>query len=564
MMEEANRLHTPGARRERFAVLVLAFLIIAVWAPRHTGPLDLRWDGGVYYILGTSLAEGKGYRLLNEPGDIEANQFPPLLPLIVAVHQWLAGTSDFVVVGTWMRGTYFLIYTAFIFTAYAVLRRYLPGWWPLLAAIMVVVHPQTNFLSDLCFAELPFAFATTLFVLLNGSPAGPMRRVGAGVCAVAAYLLRTIGIALLAAWVLEALLERRFRAAVLRAVVALVPIVGWYAHVARVERSVEYEHPAYAYQRADYLFNNVSYARNMLLDDPFKPSGKTASLVDLAYRWWGNLPHVPKGLGTALTARMYTWEHIKEIPILGPPIPWRVVLYLPFVIGLIVLIGVGSLLAGDARLIGLYMVMTIAALCLTPWSWRVQWERYLAPAVPFLALAFVRGSMALSTASRRLPAWARRVRDAGCVGLVIVVIAVEVLAMARLYAWYRYPATLSDRGGHVVTQRLFFYDESHQAIAGALQWLRSRARPADVVAGSMPHWIYLLTGLKAVMPPFESDLGRAQTLLDSVPVRFVVIDDTWPPIARDYTLPLLASAPERWERVYSDAVRDVAIYERRP
>ena len=37
-------------------VLVLA---IVLWLPRLTGPIDLRWDGGVYYILGTSLAEGQ-------------------------------------------------------------------------------------------------------------------------------------------------------------------------------------------------------------------------------------------------------------------------------------------------------------------------------------------------------------------------------------------------------------------------------------------------------------------------------------------------------------------------
>ena len=40
-----------------------------------------------YYVLGTALAEGKGYRLLNEPGDIEANQYPPLLALVIAFHQ---------------------------------------------------------------------------------------------------------------------------------------------------------------------------------------------------------------------------------------------------------------------------------------------------------------------------------------------------------------------------------------------------------------------------------------------------------------------------------------------
>ena len=42
-------------------------LWIAVWAARLHGPIDLRWDASTYFVLGTSLAEGKGYRLLNEP-----------------------------------------------------------------------------------------------------------------------------------------------------------------------------------------------------------------------------------------------------------------------------------------------------------------------------------------------------------------------------------------------------------------------------------------------------------------------------------------------------------------
>ena len=59
--------------RERTAYALLGLLVVALWLPRTSGPIDLRWDGGVYYVLGTSLAEGKGYRLLNEPGEIQAN-----------------------------------------------------------------------------------------------------------------------------------------------------------------------------------------------------------------------------------------------------------------------------------------------------------------------------------------------------------------------------------------------------------------------------------------------------------------------------------------------------------
>ena len=546
------------------AAVILAAMIIAIWAPRAVGPLDVRWDGGVYYVLGTAIAEGKGYRLLNEPGDIEATQYPPLLPLIVACHQWLLGSSDFVVVGRSMRLSYFLIFTAYVFVAYAVLRRHLSLPWALLAAGVVLLHPQTTFLSDLCFAELPFALVSTLFVLLAGRQTGPVRSAAAGTCAVAAYLLRTMGVALLAAWVLDALFARRFRTAAIRAVVALVPIMGWNAYIVHVERSPDYVRPAYAYQRADYLFYNVNYARNLSLRDPFKPERGRASVLEIAQRSLVNLAHMPRSLGEALTATARSWERIKDIPVVGRVVPWRVVLYLPIVIGLVALVGVASLLTLETRLIGLYIVLTAAAICLTPWPWREQWARYWAPLTPFLALALARGSMTLATWSERLPEPVRRISHGGLIALVISVLVVEAVVMTRMYMLYHSPATLRDGGGHVVAQRLFFYDPPHQALRAGLDWLGGRARPGDVVAASMPQWVYLLTGLKAVMPPFETDPVRAQALLDSVPVRYVVVDGARPPITRDYALPLLESSPERWRLVHSDPSEGLEIYERRP
>jgi hypothetical protein len=48
-------------------------------------------------------AQGKGYRLLDQPGEIEAMQYPPLVPLIVAAHQRVPGTPDPLKVGSWLR-----------------------------------------------------------------------------------------------------------------------------------------------------------------------------------------------------------------------------------------------------------------------------------------------------------------------------------------------------------------------------------------------------------------------------------------------------------------------------
>src|ERR1043166_8103715 len=72
-------------------IVVLAVALI-LWTPRLSGPIDLRWDAGVYYVLGTSLATGHGYRILIEPGSPEALQYPPLLPGIVAVCERALGS----------------------------------------------------------------------------------------------------------------------------------------------------------------------------------------------------------------------------------------------------------------------------------------------------------------------------------------------------------------------------------------------------------------------------------------------------------------------------------------
>src|SRR3954463_2747490 len=108
----------PGAIGEsryvdRMHSAALLVAVVALWSFRLGGPIDLRWDAGVYYILGTSLYEGKGYRLLNEPGDIRAVQYPPLLPAIVAVHQRLLGTSDPTTVATSLRRTAFAVFVIY-------------------------------------------------------------------------------------------------------------------------------------------------------------------------------------------------------------------------------------------------------------------------------------------------------------------------------------------------------------------------------------------------------------------------------------------------------------------
>lgn len=51
----------PTAMTRYWGEAVVLAIALLVWLPRLSGPIDLRYDGGVYYLLGTSLAQRHGY-----------------------------------------------------------------------------------------------------------------------------------------------------------------------------------------------------------------------------------------------------------------------------------------------------------------------------------------------------------------------------------------------------------------------------------------------------------------------------------------------------------------------
>src|SRR2546427_3926532 len=160
---------------------------ILLSVPRLRGPIDLRYDAGVYYILGKSLAEGKGYRLRNEPGAIQAIQYPPLLPLFAAVHQRLAGPSDPLVVGQMLRISFFAMLLAFIVAAYLLSRHFLPPGLAFLATVPMLLHVETIWSSEYLSAELPFALGSVLFLLTARRAEGKSREWLAGGLAVTCF-----------------------------------------------------------------------------------------------------------------------------------------------------------------------------------------------------------------------------------------------------------------------------------------------------------------------------------------------------------------------------------------
>jgi PAS domain-containing protein len=135
-----------------------------------------------------------------------------------------------------------------------------------------------------------------------------------------------------------------------------------------------------------------------------------------------------------------------------------------------------------------------------------------------------------------------------------------------LYSMYHYHldrVTSETYAGKLVNYHFFYYNPSSASLDYGLDWLKKRAKPEDVVAASMPHWVYLRTGLKAVRPPLESNRDRAQALLDSVPVAYIVLNfEGEMQFVNDYILPLVQDDSQAWRFVFTDEKGLVRIYER--
>jgi hypothetical protein len=536
-------------------VIALALLL---WAPRFSGPIDLRYDAGVYYLLGTSLAKGEGYRIPSEPGSPEALQYPPLLPAFVALHQWLFGTTNAAIIAPWLRSSYAALFVAYSLVVLALARRHLSSGFAFAATTLCMLHIMTIFLSDLLFAELPFAVVSVVFVLVAGPPTSRpwLREMASFALALAGFLLRTIGVALLAAWMMEALIRRRWRLAIARGALALVPIVLWQAHVARVRASDEYRRPAYNYQRASYQYYNVSYSENVLLIDPFRPELGRLHPEALAVRVLTNLASMPIVLGEAASATKSSWQSAlaRTNRLLGQDLLPVGLVWVPLLgFGALIVAGIVILARRRAWLMVFVILGSVGLVSTTPWP--AQFTRYLAPLSPFLTIAAVSTLSWLAAALRgRKLAWASTLGRVGLASVLVLAFVVQAYTLRWLFG-QRQSASVSNfvlARSSADPAHFFFHDRSWQAWEEAMAWINTHAPRNAIVATASPHLCYLLTGRHAVLPPMESDPGHARQLLEAVPVSYVIVDELeFIDISRRYALPAVEDDPTGWSLVHS-------------
>jgi hypothetical protein len=516
---------------------VVVVIAVSLWVPRFSGPIDLRWDAGVYYVLGTSLSTGQGYRILSEPGSPEAVQYPPFLPTIVAVFQRIIRSTNPDVVAPWLRILYALLFLAYALAVLALAKRYLRPVFAVTAVAFTLLQPNTIWLSDLLFTEIPFALVSVLFVLVAVD--GPfssrpwLREVLSFVLATAGFLLRSIGVALLAAWALEALVGRRWRLALARAFLTVLPVIAWQTYVMRVTHSYEYQHPAYAHQRAFYQIYNVSYAENMGLTDSSHSGLEHMRLSALTKSLRANTRPLIESFGEALSTS-------RRVPTL--------------VLSALAFVGLAMLVRHRARMMLFIVLVSVAVVW--PWPWRNQFYRYQVPLAPFLMIGVMAAFDDLWAALKALPvrpviAIIGRIEIAALITFAFVC---QISSIWKLFSDRAVRAASYMPGREVAGPRFFYYSESWRGWDVAIAWIQSHSDPKAIILTRSPQLCYLRTGRRAVLLPLDRNQHRTRELLESVPVSYVLLELN---IDR---IPAIENDSQRWRAV--ESVKPVRLYER--
>lgn len=527
--------------RRRMLMCVVGIAALASWWPRLAGPIDLRWDGGAYYLIGTSLTLGNGYRIVSEPGGLLSSLHPPFLPLLVAAHEFLLRSTDPVIVGHALRITVAICSGAYAMVVFLLLSASLPRMLAAALTLLCVLQPQYVYFSDALYAETFFGLFTVLFFVVRKHRQDRLGFVLCGVCAALAYETRTAGIALLAAWVVDHALRKEPRRALAAFVVSAVLVTSWMAWIKAVEASPAYRNPAYAYQTEAWLYFNVSYARNLATYlNPWRPELGPLTSGAFVGRVFDNALLLPKAIGQAVSS-------------------WTAPAYFALPLGALVLGGLVLQVARRQFGIVLYVVLSLAAICTTPFQ--KQFVRYLLPLFPFLALAlFELLTLATVQARRRWPTLPRALGVA-VPWLVVAVIGLRATRDLReMYATQHHDVAY-ERHGQPVRYRLFYYAPEGRDYDAALDWLDRRASPDDMLAAADPQWAYLRTGRRSVAPPFVIDGKKGQQLIDSVPVKYLLA----PVKSGDYrrfTAALLAANPDAWRRVWIGTHGTLDVYQR--
>lgn len=548
-LSTASRIGFLRTHSRLLLLLLCGLLMTGLWALQVTPYLSVANDAGRYMVLGESLAQNGELRLINDVHRQRDTLYPPGFPLLIAF--WLRvtghGPGDVVLP---VKATQLLLLLLTLPLLLSLLEKAgLPLRYRAACLVVYAVSPAVLQYANEVMSEAPTLFLCLLSVALVERPARPVpedmleatvqpmtdtlgpvwKRLLALLCAVATYMVRSAGAALIIAQIVWFWRRFGWRWGLLAAIVGLGVVGGWQVRTRHIVKSAP---PGVHY---------ATYNDQFWLRDPMDPKA-------------GRIPRSPLGLASRVRSGVPTY--LGMIPrsytnSMSVGSPWLLVFYVvavPFT--LLALLG---FLEAWQR--GLELSAGFGALFWTftaLWPWRS--ERFLVPLLPFTLLfvflaARAYGDLLEEMRGRR----ATRAAQAFFCGLLILYsLHVQIMGIQRerkqtthAYALGRYP----EEGG--------FY--------AACAWLKQNTDPKSIVMGKPAYLLHLYSGHPTTQIEPNVHPNVQEKMVVTQGARYLLFDTwSWGALTTKKILtPYLRVYSDRWKLAWRDpAGSGVTLWER--
>ncbi len=501
---------SPQGLRVLPALVVLCTLLIGSWT--FDPKLSLSGDNAEFITLARSLAQGEGLVHINSPDPQPATKYPFGFPLLLAPVELLFP-------GEWtpMKAWVLVLFSLGMGALYLLARDAL-GALPALAVVALSLTAGQSYLttgpdghvfgplllhfSHQVMSEAPFLAVSlaALWLLQRGiAREGVLDNrylIGGFVCAMLAYYIRSVGIALLAATIVYLLLQRDLRRGLIFAGASFVAWLPWTL-------------------RNRAVGSGGVYVTQLIQVNPYYPDRGMLDFAGVIDRLLGN--------GSAylnVELPRLLWPFFSGGGEFGP--------VAVFVLILAAYTLMQALRFRRDMLLVLYTAFTIGVALL--WFWVDA--RFLFGVVPLLVYFAVRAVNDLAGGlSAHGGLWTGRALRWG---LLLSVAWGQVPGVARLaeYARADYPPAWSR-----------YYQ--------AGQWLKEHAADDAIVLCRKGYWMYIVSGRRCVGFPFESP-GAVLAHMEREKVDYVVLESLGFAQTAQYLVPAVNERLDLFEIVWKN------------
>jgi hypothetical protein len=494
------KVYQRGSRRFWVLAVVLAALLgtVAFWGTNKQA-LGLFHDDGIYTVVGKSLYQGEGYRIISLPGAPSQTKYPFLYSYLLSWIWRLDPNFPQNIAAFKALNVIALIAIFFLSLVFYQRQCGVFGIGAIVFSLLVCANPViftfTDYvISDLLFVLLALA-ALTVAASDQETPARMVTVLLLGIVTGLACLTRLAAAPLVFSGSLYCHSRRRWRGLLCFVGIIALFIGPWFLRTAHVPQ------PA-----ADSLF--AYYAK-------YDFTGAGMSEFGASLR-----PHWPVISGNA----RYLVESL-EMVYLTPLLPGLNL----FVFGL-TLIGMIKSLHREELFHWSFFLSSLALLLI----WPFHPGRYMAPLVPLLILFLFRGMKAIEIWITSSP-WKSRSKNfvaklAWCpVALILVVIGVWLSAFVLV----RNDPSMRGLYGNRVSYGWAGYEES-------FAWIRGHVPPDALLATAYDPMYYLYTGRRAIRPalhrpatyfypygqanPNVGSVDEIRPQLDQIKAKYLIVD----------------------------------------